>query len=48
MADIALKGLVKAFEQDKNILNGLNFEVFEGERVGLLGKTVRARPRCSD
>lgn len=38
MADIALKGLVKAFEQDKNILNGLNFEVFEGERVGLLGK----------
>lgn len=38
MADIALKGLVKAFEQDKNILNGLSFEVFEGERVGILGK----------
>ncbi|NLL45831.1 MAG: ABC-F family ATP-binding cassette domain-containing protein [Clostridiales bacterium] len=38
MADISLQGLVKAFEQDKNILDGLSFEVLEGERVGILGK----------
>lgn len=38
MADISLQGLIKAFEQDKNILDGLSFEVNEGERVGILGK----------
>lgn len=30
--------MVKAFEQDKNILNGLSFEINCGERVGILGK----------
>ncbi len=38
MTDISLQGVVKAFEQDKNILDGLTFEVLEGERVGILGK----------
>ena len=38
MIDIAVKGIVKAFEVDKNILDGISFEVNEGERVGLLGK----------
>jgi ATPase subunit of ABC transporter with duplicated ATPase domains len=38
MIDIAVKGIVKAFEIDKNILDGLTFDVNEGERVGLLGK----------
>ncbi|NLO48052.1 MAG: ABC-F family ATP-binding cassette domain-containing protein [Clostridiales bacterium] len=38
MIDIAVKGLVKAFEVDKNILDGLTFDINEGEHVGLLGK----------
>ncbi len=38
MIDISVKGLVKSFEQDKNILDGLSFEVNTGERVGILGR----------
>ena len=38
MIDISVQNVVKAFEEDKNILNGISFEVNEGERVGLLGK----------
>ena len=38
MIDIMVKDLVKAFEVDKNILDGLSFEINQGERVGLLGK----------
>lgn len=38
MIDIAVKGVVKAFEIDKKILKGITFEVNTGERVGLLGK----------
>ncbi len=38
MADISVQGLVKAFELNKNVLDGLSFEVLEGERVGILGK----------
>lgn len=38
MTDISIQNLVKAFEQDKNILDGLSFDVLEGERVGILGK----------
>jgi len=38
MVDISVQGLVKAFEVDKNILDGLTFEVYAGERVGLLGR----------
>lgn len=38
MIDIAVKGIVKAFEIDKNILDGLTFDINEGEKVGLLGK----------
>ncbi|MEG2814932.1 MAG: ABC-F family ATP-binding cassette domain-containing protein [Oscillospiraceae bacterium] len=37
MIDVSVKGIVKAFEQDKNILDGLSFEVNCGERVGILG-----------
>lgn len=37
MIDIAVNGLVKAFEEGKNILDGLTFEIYEGERVGILG-----------
>ena len=38
MSEISIQGLVKSFEQDKNILDGLSFEVNCGERVGILGK----------
>ncbi len=38
MVDIAVKGVWKAFEQDKNILKGVDLEIYEGERVGLLGR----------
>ncbi|HHT16428.1 MAG TPA: ABC-F family ATP-binding cassette domain-containing protein [Papillibacter sp.] len=38
MADISIVNIKKAFEEGKDILDGVSFEVFEGERVGLLGK----------
>lgn len=38
MIDISIQGLVKAFEQDKNILDKLSFDVNCGERIGILGK----------
>ncbi|SMC36210.1 ribosomal protection-like ABC-F family protein [Papillibacter cinnamivorans] len=38
MTDILVSGLVKSFEIGKNILDGLTFQVFAGERVGLLGR----------
>ncbi|MBQ3257423.1 MAG: ABC-F family ATP-binding cassette domain-containing protein [Oscillospiraceae bacterium] len=38
MIDISVQGLVKSFEQDKNILDGLSFEINNGERVGILGR----------
>ncbi|MGI6013208.1 MAG: ribosomal protection-like ABC-F family protein [Oscillospiraceae bacterium] len=38
MIDISVKGLVKSFEVDNNILDGLSFEINSGERVGILGK----------
>ena len=38
MTDISVRGIVKSFEQDKNILDGLSFEVLKGERVGVLGR----------
>lgn len=38
MIDISVSGLYKAYEEDKNILEGLSFEITAGERVGLLGR----------
>ena len=38
MNDISIQNIVKAFEEDNNILDGVTFEVREGEKVGLLGK----------
>ena len=37
MTDISVNGLVKSFELGKNILDGLSFDIAEGERVGILG-----------
>jgi len=38
MIDISVRGLTKAFEEDKNILDDLTFQVQHGERVGILGR----------
>lgn len=38
MVDLSIFNVKKAFEDGKDILSGLSFEVYEGERVGLLGK----------
>lgn len=38
MIDIQVNGLVKSFEVGHNVLDGLSFQIDQGERVGLLGK----------
>ncbi|MBQ9269891.1 MAG: ABC-F family ATP-binding cassette domain-containing protein [Oscillospiraceae bacterium] len=38
MVDIYVKDLIKAFKVGENLLDGLSFEIQQGERVGLLGK----------
>ena len=37
MTDVSVCGLKKSFELGNNILDGLSFDVTEGERVGILG-----------
>ena len=38
MIDISVSGLVKSFDLEKKILDGLTFQIDTGERVGLLGR----------
>ncbi len=38
MIDLSVSGIVKSFDLEKNILDGLTFQIERGERVGLLGK----------
>jgi len=38
MIDISVHNLKKAFSNGENILDGLSFDIYAGERVGLLGK----------
>lgn len=38
MTDLLVRNLTKAFEVNKNILDGLSFEILAGERVGILGR----------
>ena len=38
MIDISIQNVKKAFEEGNDILDGLSFDINEGERVGLLGK----------
>ena len=38
MIDISVTGLVKSFDLEKKILDGISFQINTGERVGLLGK----------
>ena len=40
MIDISISNLSKEFEVGKKILDGLTFQVDQGERVGLLGTTM--------
>ena len=38
MIEIQVNGLIKSFEVGHNVLDGLSFQIDQGERVGLLGK----------
>lgn len=38
MSDISVQGIIKSFGEDINILDGLSFDVLEGEHVGLIGR----------
>ena len=38
MIDISVKELVKSYDVDVNLLDGLSFEIQEGERVAILGR----------
>ena len=38
MIDLSVSNLVKSFQIGENILNGVTFQIEEGERVGILGK----------
>ena len=38
MIEIQVNGLVRSFEVGKNVLDGLTFQIDQGERVGLLGR----------
>ena len=38
MIDISVTGLVKSFDLEKKILDGITFQIDTGERVGHLGK----------
>ena len=38
MIDIRVSDLVKSFDLEKNVLDGISFQIDSGERVGLLGK----------
>ncbi len=38
MIEIQVNNLVKSFEVGKNVLDGLTFQIDQGERVGLLGR----------
>ena len=40
MIDIRVEGLVKSFDLEKKILDGLTFQIDTGERVGLLGRLI--------
>ncbi|MBQ7523372.1 MAG: ABC-F family ATP-binding cassette domain-containing protein [Oscillospiraceae bacterium] len=53
MIDVSVKGLVKSFDSEQNILEGLTFDVQSGERVGIVGnngagKTTLFRLLCGE
>ncbi len=38
MIEIQVNALIKSFEVGRNVLDGLTFQIDQGERVGLLGR----------
>ena len=38
MIDLSVKDLVKSYDVDQNILDGLSFDIQAGERVGIMGR----------
>ena len=38
MIDLSVKDLVKSFDADTYLLDGVSFDIQAGERVGLLGR----------
>ena len=38
MIDLFVKNLVKSFDVDQNLLDGLSFDIQSGERVGIMGR----------
>ncbi|MFI3313310.1 MAG: ATP-binding cassette domain-containing protein, partial [Eubacteriales bacterium] len=38
MIDLSVKNLVKSYDVDVNLLNGLSFDIQEGECVGIMGR----------
>ena len=38
MTDISVQNIIKAFEEGENVLDGVSFDITEGEHVGLLGR----------
>ncbi len=38
MIEITVSNIIKSFSIGENILNGLSFQIYQGERVGILGK----------
>ena len=49
MIEIQVDRLVKSFEVGHNVLDGLTFQIDQGERVGLLGRNGAGKTttRCS-
>ena len=37
MIDLSVKNLVKSFDTERNVLDGLSFDIQSGERVGIMG-----------
>ena len=38
MIDISVKNLIKSFDSERRVLDGISFDIQSGERVGLLGR----------